>query len=97
MKNHTKVYLNKMGYSEGCFIPCEVCQLQATDVHHISARGGGGVGSNRIRGTKKTDKDYIQTLVGLCRTCHTLCESDKEFNNKVKELHLKILLVNDIN
>jgi len=87
MKNHTKVYLDKMGYAEGEYIPCEVCQMEAVDVHHISPRGMGG---------SKT-KDYIQNLVGLCRTCHTLCESDKEFNNKVKELHLKILEVNDIN
>ena len=95
MKNHTKVYLNKMGFDQTDFIPCEVCQVQAVDIHHLSGRGHGGTGRNRIRGIKNT-KDYIENLVALCRTCHTFCETDKSFNEKVKELHLKYLKYNNI-
>jgi hypothetical protein len=42
MKNHTKVYLNEIGYDTTDWIPCEVCQAQAVDIHHIEARGMGG-------------------------------------------------------
>ena len=30
----------------------------------------------------------IENLVALCRTCHTLAESDREFNEKIKYVHL---------
>lgn len=95
MKNHTKVYLQKMGFDETEYIPCEVCQDPAVDIHHLIGRGSGGTGRNRIREVKNT-KDYIENLVALCRVCHTFCETDKEFNNKVKQLHLKILKHNNI-
>lgn len=90
MKNHIKVYFNAMGYEDTDFIECEVCQQKAVDIHHIESRGSGGTGRNRIRGTKNA-KDYIENLVALCRTCHNLCEQYKDFNIKVKELHLKYL------
>jgi hypothetical protein len=35
MKNHTKVYLKGMGYDTTDWIPCEVCQSKAVDIHHI--------------------------------------------------------------
>jgi hypothetical protein len=42
MKNHTKVYLKGMGYDTTDWIPCEVCQSKAVDIHHIESRGMGG-------------------------------------------------------
>lgn len=44
------------------FIPCEVCGRRAVDVHHIHARGMGGDPTG--------NKDVIENLMGLCRTCH---------------------------
>ena len=60
MKAHTKIYLQKMGYDESDFIPCEICSHKAVDIHHIEARGMGGTGK----------KDDIENLMALCRSCH---------------------------
>jgi hypothetical protein len=47
MKKHTKLYLQEMGYDETDWIPCEVCNRQAVDIHHIEARGMGGTSNPR--------------------------------------------------
>jgi hypothetical protein len=60
MKNHTKIYMQGMGYDIHDFIPCEVCDSKATDIHHIDARGMGG----------SKEKDVIENLMALCRKCH---------------------------
>tara|TARA_R100000458_G_C8164403_1_gene167243 strand:+ start:458 stop:679 length:222 start_codon:yes stop_codon:yes gene_type:complete len=73
-----------MKYFDFClddFIGCEVCFSRAVDIHHIDPRGLGG---------SKT-KDFIANLVALCRSCHIKAESDKKFNEKVKQIHLKNL------
>ena len=57
MQNHTKVYMNFLGYGEQDFIPCEMCGSRAVDVHHIEKRN-------------KTKNDYIENLIALCRDCH---------------------------
>ena len=62
MKNHTKTYIKYFGYCEQDFIPCEVCSCRAVDIHHIKARGMGGVANNRL--------DVIENLQALCRECH---------------------------
>lgn len=49
-----------MGYDIHDFIPCEVCDSKATDIHHIDARGMGG----------SKEKDVIENLMALCRKCH---------------------------
>jgi 5-methylcytosine-specific restriction endonuclease McrA len=60
MKNHTKVYLQAMGYDPLDFIPCEVCGAKAVDIHHIQPRGMGG--SKLL--------DTPENLMALCRSCH---------------------------
>ena len=60
MNKHTKIYCDFFNYDEGDFIPCEVCDKSAVDIHHIEARGMGG--------TKK--KDVIENLMAVCRKCH---------------------------
>jgi len=60
MKNHTKIYMQGMGYDIHDFIPCDVCDSKATDIHHIDARGMGG----------SKEKDVIENLMALCRKCH---------------------------
>ena len=63
------------------FIPCTTCGSRAVDIHHIESRKMGG---------SKT-KDFIQNLAALCRPCHEKAESSKEFNELVKQKHLKLL------
>ncbi len=60
MKPHVKAYLTYYGYTVADFIPCEVCNSRAVDIHHIDARGMGG----------SKEKDNADNLMALCRTCH---------------------------
>ena len=77
-------------YGETDFVMCEFCENdRAVDIHHLNSRKMGGVGSNRIKGTKNTDLDYIENLVGLCRDCHNKCEHDKMANFYCKIKHLE--------
>ena len=81
MKKHTKVYMKHFGYGMQDFIPCTTCGSRAVDIHHIDARKMGG---------SKT-KDFIENLAALFRLCHDKAESSKEFNEQVKQKHLKLL------
>ncbi len=62
MKGHTKKYIDYFDYTEADFIPCECCGAKAVDIHHIIARGMGGVKDNRL--------DVIENLQAVCRSCH---------------------------
>jgi 5-methylcytosine-specific restriction endonuclease McrA len=75
VKNHTKVYLKAMGYDTTDFIPCEVCQAKAVDIHHIESRGMGG----------SKHADTIENLMALCRTCH----HEADFGTSLKKDFLK--------
>jgi len=77
MKNHTKIYLKGMGYSTTDFIPCEVCQGQAVDIHHIESRGMGG---SKIA-------DTIENLMALCRNCHTEYGDKKQHKEMLTATH----------
>lgn len=76
MVAYKKTYLNHFGYVEQDFIPCENCGNRAVDVHHLTFRSQGG-------------KDVIENLIGVCRDCHNHAHSDKSFNEKLREKHLK--------
>ena len=78
MKNHTKVYMNFFNYVEQDFIPCEMCNSKAVDVHHLERRN-------------KTKNDYIENLVGLCRDCHNSAENDSSFNMFCRIKHLELV------
>lgn len=77
MKNHTKVYLKEMGYDPTDFIPCEVCQSKAVDIHHIEARGMGG----------SKHADTIDNLMALCRACHVAFGDKKQYKELLKATH----------
>jgi 5-methylcytosine-specific restriction endonuclease McrA len=77
MKKHTKIYMNYHNYDISDWIGCEHCGTTAVDIHHISGRGLGG----------SKNKDFIQNLIALCRRCHIKAETDKQFNNQLKELN----------
>ena len=66
MKKHVKIYSEFMGIGEQDKPLCEFCKSKiAVDVNHISPRGMGG----------SRKKDYIENLIGLCRTCHNAFEA----------------------
>ena len=50
-------YLNHFGYGEQEFVPCEICNNESVDVHHLIYRSHGGT-------------DDIENLMALCRRCH---------------------------
>lgn len=77
MKKHVKVYLEHFGYGADDYIPCEVCSRKATDIHHINCRGMGG----------SKDKDVIENLQALCRSCHMEYGDKKQWMEFLKEKH----------
>ncbi len=77
MKKHTKVYLQGMSYDTTDFIPCEVCQAKAVDIHHIEARGMGG----------SKQADIIENLMALCRKCHVEYGDKTQHKEMLKEIH----------
>ena len=77
MKKHTKIYLDYFGYDTSDFIPCEICQAKAVDIHHIDCRGMGG----------SKDKDTIENLQALCRKCHIKFGDNKQHIEMLKDIH----------
>ena len=92
MQKHTKVYLDFFGYdTSDTYIPCEMCNAPAVDIHHLEKRT-----------RNKVTNDYIENLVGLCRDCHIKAESDSCFNmycriNHLENVCTQIYAVIDIN
>jgi len=87
MRKHTSLYLEAFGFDTSDFIPCEVCQARATDIHHIKARGMGGSNS----------KDTKENLMALCRTCHIKYGDKKQYYDFLIQKHKQIcdISVND--
>jgi len=81
MKKHTKVYLQGMGYDTTDWIPCEVCNKQAVDIHHIEARGMGG----------SNERDTIENLMALCRADHIKFGDYPEHKEMLQTIHNKLL------
>ena len=79
MKKHTKIYHDKLGYYPGEFIPCEVCESKAVDIHHIDARGMGG----------SNEKDFIMNLQALCRECHLKFGDKKGYREFLIQIHVE--------
>ena len=69
-------------YEEQDFIPCEMCNAQAVDIHHLERRT-----------RNKVTNDYIENLVGLCRSCHIKAESDRCFTMFCRIKHLENVCV----
>ena len=81
MKKHTKIYLDYFGYTVADFIPCEMCNAIATDIHHIDARGMGGDPQGK--------KDVIENLMALCRECHVELGDKVQHKEMLKTIHAK--------
>lgn len=74
---HKKIYLKYFGYTEADYVPCEVCNNPAVDIHHIKARGMGG----------SKYKDIIENLMALCRKCHIEYGDKKHYYFFLLEKH----------
>jgi 5-methylcytosine-specific restriction endonuclease McrA len=77
LKKHTKLYLAYFGFDVSDFIPCEICNAQAIDIHHIECRGMGG--------TKEVEN--IDNLMAVCRSCHIKYGDKKEYKEFLQEVH----------
>lgn len=84
MQRHTRIYMIFFDYGEQDFIPDEMDGTKAVDIHHLDKRGMGG----------SDEKDHIENLAALNRKNHTLAERDSEYNEMVKERHLKKVKAN---
>jgi len=82
MKKYIRSYLDAFGYDEAFRVPCEVCQRDATDFHHIKNRGMGG--SKLLDGP--------ENIAALCRSCHKSAHEFKCVNEKVKACHEEFML-----
>lgn len=71
--------MDYFGYSIADFIPCEVCDARAVDIHHINSRGMGGDPQGK--------KDVIENLQALCRKCHDTYGDVPELMEKLKDIH----------
>ena len=78
MKRHTKIYFDYFGYTIADFVPCEICNARAVDIHHIEARGMGG-----------SEKDSIDNLMAVCRKCHLEYGDKKEHKEFLIKTHKK--------
>ena len=81
MVNHKKVYITFFNLDISDRILCTSCGQVAVDIHHINPRGMGG-----------SEKDYIENLVALCRSCHNKAESNSSFNTYIRIKHLKLII-----
>jgi len=81
MKNYTKIYLKYFGYAQDDYVPCEVCDNRAVDIHHIEARGMGG----------SKDKDLIENLMALCRQCHLDLGDKEQYMQFLKDKHNELI------
>jgi 5-methylcytosine-specific restriction endonuclease McrA len=80
MQKHTKIYMKFFNYGIEDFIPCEICETRANDIHHIENRGSGG--------DPKGEKDKIENLMAVCRKCHNEYGDVPELVEKLKIIHL---------
>lgn len=73
--------MSYFGYDVGDFIPCEVCNSTAVDIHHINCRGMGG----------SKEKDEITNLMALCRKCHIEYGDKKQLIDFLRKIHAEKL------
>tara|TARA_R100001163_G_scaffold31558_1_gene24683 strand:- start:154 stop:411 length:258 start_codon:yes stop_codon:yes gene_type:complete len=77
MKKYVKIYMDFHDYVLDDVILCENCNKVAVDIHHIDARGLGG--------DPRGHRNQIENLIALCRSCHIKAETNKDFNNQLRE------------
>jgi len=88
MKNHTKIYMDALGYDATDFVPSEISGKKANDICHISCRGMGG---NPLK-----DKDRIENLMAQTREEHILYGDKKEYMVFQYKKHWEFLVNNGV-
>ena len=78
MQKHTKIYLDALGYDESDFIPSEISNEKAVDIHHIIGRG-------------KKGEDRIENLMALTRIEHEEFGDKKVFMPLLFRIHRSFL------
>ena len=69
--------MDSMGYDPTEWIPCEVCEKTAVDIHHIYRRGMGG----------NDNADSVENLMALCRRCHVEYGDYPYLVKSLQEIH----------
>jgi len=75
VKPYIKLYLDHHNL-HGEFIPCVVCGVGSTEIHHIHPKGMGGTAG----------KDVIENLIALCRECHIKAHQSKLSKDYLRSL-----------
>lgn len=76
--------MDAYGYDESSFIPCEICDNEAQDIHHIERRGMGG----------SKEKDFPENLMALCRTDHNSYGDIEQFKELLRKIHSHKTILN---
>lgn len=86
MKKHTKIYLSAFGYDTTDFIPSEISNHRAVDIHHIEPRGMGG--------TKEADR--IENLMALTREEHIEYGDRTYLKPILYKIHKKFMMLKGV-
>lgn len=73
MQKYISIYLRYFNFKYPTDVMCEICDMPAVDVHHIHGRG--------------KDKDVIENLIAVCRSCHNKCHNEELKKYQVQEIH----------
>jgi len=76
--NYKKVYLKHFGYGDQDFVPCELCESGAAEVHHVNYRSLGG-------------GNDIENLMALCRFHHDLAHAGGLKEDFLQDVHDQFL------
>lgn len=83
MMNHTLIYFNAFGYDTEdptVFVPSEISEDKAVDIHHIIGRGKGGL-------------DRIENLMALTRLEHIEFGDKVEYMVMLLKIHRRRLQI----
>lgn len=87
MEKHTKNYLAFFPSHSG-FYHCEICNKQATEIHHIQRRSEFGSKTKHLQ-------DKIENLIALCRGCHEKAHANIYTKEFLTETHLKKMKIHE--
>lgn len=86
MQKHTTIYFDAFGYDkkdETVFVPSEISNDKAVDIHHIIGRG-------------KCGEDRIENLMALTRKEHNQYGDEVAYMVLLLKIHRRVLQINKI-
>ena len=85
MQKHVHNYLKHYNQCWDDFgrlhIRCEVCWMEAVDLHHIIPR-------SKFWKNRKEEQDRVENIIALCRFCHEKAHFQREPYLQQEELQL---------